>query len=160
MYIILDFATPSVLQVGTAGNYTFGLSADNDARLYVDDVPLGGKGSHGVFLTAEMHKFVVTYVEYGSSASISLTWNNGQDLPWFQVFPLPPGQPMPLTVTVNGVTAHHNCNQQTMTMTVGANATVLPLEPATVTISDSMCAFIYSTYRTPVLTCKCSCFAF
>ncbi|GFR40478.1 hypothetical protein Agub_g1045 [Astrephomene gubernaculifera] len=148
------------LQIDQPENVTFLVSADDAARLYIDDVLLGSQGAYlNTLLTVGVHKVVVTYTEYAGYASVKLSsavvTGSGaltfSALEWQKVTPFPPGVALPVVLTVNGVAADPDCPITPLTLRL-PNQPQLPAEPAQVTLPQGACAYVYTSYRTPTLT--------
>lgn len=71
-------------------------------------------------------------------------------MPWDQVLPFAPGQPVPISASVNGIPTLQACAAQQLNLAGGAPSN--GLEPTTVGTSSGTCAYVFSLYRTPVLT--------
>ncbi len=63
---------------------------------------------------------------------------------------MPPGTPVPITATVNGIPAVAQCPEATVSLPLPGQP-VLSYEPPTVTTPAGTCAYLYSMYRTPLL---------
>ncbi|KAL6747058.1 hypothetical protein V8C86DRAFT_3034101 [Haematococcus lacustris] len=144
-------------QIAAASNYTFWVNADDQSGLAVDDVPvLTSKGSTTMRLSAGVHKFVAVQVEYAGVAYLAVQWDAGsssaQNLPWSQVLPFPFGTPQPIRVFVNDVPMTNACNN-TQPLTVALpGSIIIGMEPANITLPGNVCAYVFSTYRTPYFT--------
>ncbi|GAX81122.1 hypothetical protein CEUSTIGMA_g8556.t1 [Chlamydomonas eustigma] len=152
------------LAVPQQGNYTFFISADDSASLYVNGLlVVGSQGSYTTTLPAGPSQFIIIYQQFGGWAQISFQWNAGvagsqaQALPWGQVTPFLPGTPVPVTVTVNGVPSVPACATQLLDASTGGGLG-LPLnsEPASATLPNGYCGYLYSSYRTPTLSASAS----
>ena len=76
-----------------------------------------------------------------------------------QVTPVLSGEPMPISVYVNGAEARQSCpslaNVQAKLPASPDNA----WEAETVDLTGPTCSYVYSAYRTPILTGECMAFS-
>ncbi|KAG2496270.1 hypothetical protein HYH03_005503 [Edaphochlamys debaryana] len=138
------------MQVSSAQSVTYYLESDDDSQLYVDDALIGTRWRDlPVDLTPGVHKFVITYAEYGGSAYVRFKVN-GATPDWSKVTPVPPGSALPVEININGVTAESHCPESNITLLVPGWAPDAA-EPTWQTTDENVCSFVYSTYRTPTL---------
>ncbi|KAG1667228.1 hypothetical protein FOA52_009793 [Chlamydomonas sp. UWO 241] len=145
-------------------NYTFYPSADDTLQMWIDGVKLAAwertaMTPKSAVLNAGLHKFVLIHMDYQSYASVTLRWDAGsgtgtaQDLPWATAMPFPPGVPLSIAVRVAGVRAVAACGADMIDLTNGGALTRgLTGEASSVSILEGVCAYVYSSYRTPMLT--------
>ncbi|EFJ47176.1 hypothetical protein VOLCADRAFT_92353 [Volvox carteri f. nagariensis] len=148
-------------QISVTENVTFYMYADDDARLYIDDVLLGGRYTPlDTILYPGMRKMVITYVEYTSMASLSVLVSRRQpdgsrgpfaNLEWQKVTPVPPGTPLPVKLTVNGIDSVTQCPVTNLTVVLPGQPKA-PFEPSWVQTPNTTCSYVYSICRTPSLS--------
>ncbi|KXZ47885.1 hypothetical protein GPECTOR_32g498 [Gonium pectorale] len=150
------------MPVNATGVYTFAIYGDDNALLYVDGVFLGSGSlstqSFSTSLTAGMHKFMVVYSEVFSGSTVDMWWDAGDGkganrrLPWTSATPFPPATPVPLTVTVNGVPAVHDCPNIPLTLAAPDAVAIVPGEATSISVPAPTCAYVFSSYSTAIIT--------
>eukprot|EP00798_Chlamydomonas_sp_ICE-L_P008885 gene8886-3764_t len=153
------------MEINTEGTYNFVIRNDDLAALYVDEVKYGESESFtkelsvAVVLKIGWRKFVITMVNLWGGGSIGITYDGGPaatgaktKLPWANVSPVRPGQPVSLSVAVNGAPAMLACSETTVDLANGLPSSRYPLELHTVDLTNSSCWFVYSSFRTPTLS--------
>ena len=147
-----------------ADTFTFQISVDDQAKLYINDALVvyalccssSTTTSSAVTLPAGYHKFVMTFIEFGGGAGLRLRMSNSSapttfgSLPWHRVTPMAPGAPLPVDLRVNGVPATPACAAATNDLKLAGQAAV-DYEAASVSTSTGQCPYFYSVYRTPTL---------
>ncbi|EFJ47178.1 hypothetical protein VOLCADRAFT_92358 [Volvox carteri f. nagariensis] len=148
-------------QISVTENVTFYMYADDDARLYIDDVLVGGRNTPlDTILYPGLRKLVVTHVEYNGGAYLSVVISRRQPngargpfayLEWQKVTPVPPGTPLPVKLTVNGIDSVTQCPVTNLTLVLPGQPKA-PFEPSWVQTPNRTCSYVYSVYRTPSLS--------
>eukprot|EP00200_Dunaliella_tertiolecta_P015038 CAMPEP_0202419794 /NCGR_PEP_ID=MMETSP1128-20130828/49485_1 /ASSEMBLY_ACC=CAM_ASM_000463 /TAXON_ID=3047 /ORGANISM="Dunaliella tertiolecta, Strain CCMP1320" /LENGTH=580 /DNA_ID=CAMNT_0049027753 /DNA_START=24 /DNA_END=1762 /DNA_ORIENTATION=+ len=149
------------LQLPATQEYTFELDCDDRCAVFVNGILILGadypntKTVTSIFPEGQ-HQFVVTHVEHAGAAKIQLRWAIGassiQDMPWHRVTPVRSGEPMAISVYVNGAEARQGCpSLQSVQVKLPASPDNA-WEAETVDLPGPTCSYIYSAYRTPELT--------
>ncbi|EFJ47175.1 hypothetical protein VOLCADRAFT_92352 [Volvox carteri f. nagariensis] len=148
-------------QIAQTENVTFRLDSDDESRLYVDEQLIGSCWNNlNVSLAAGVHKIVTTFVEYSGWATVKLrvmltradgTMGPLSTVEWQKVTPVPPGEALPVELTVSGVSSDKWCPTSTKILQLPGQP-ALSWEPPQVTVPYGTCGYIYSTYRTPSLS--------
>ncbi len=109
-----------------------------------------------ISLPVGLAKIQVTHVEWAGGAGVRLRWDAGvgmqQALPWWRVFPQPPGSPARIQATINGVTVVPGCGGSSISLPTTVAAVVPTPEPTSLALSAPACSFVYSSHMTPTLT--------
>ncbi|PNH07097.1 Fibrocystin-L [Tetrabaena socialis] len=146
------------MQINTTGAYAFQFTVDDHCMLYIDGVYAGSRDDRPIrtSLSAGVHRFVVTYLEYAGISHIDMLWDAGDGLgatrrlPWSGAMPFPFSTAIPISVTVNDIPAGTACTSETLDLAAGAAAT--DGDPTSLTTPGGLCPYVFSPYRTPLIT--------